>query len=153
MASRPKIKLLEMEEEIQPFWTLLIKPGETSKVQYPEDCFLTITNVCITELPSDVKNSPVRLIAKVHNYNEQGNSDEKENKDVLLASLLPYTSEQAQVNYVFTPISDVSLTVSGCAPIQVSGIIQPIYDDEEEEEEEDLNENQGKEKENQEEGK
>ncbi len=48
---------------------------------------------------------------------------------------------------------EFAVTVSGCAPIQVSGIIQPIYDEEEEEEEEDLNENQGKEKENQEEGK
>lgn len=120
-------------EDLHPFWTVLVKPGETVKVEYPESCFLSITNICLIDLPSDdKKTSPVRLIAKVQNFNSQDKSDPKE---VLLASLIPYSSEHSQVNYIFTPINDVSLTVSGNASIQVSGYIQPIFLDEEEEEE------------------
>ena len=133
-----------MEVDIHPFWTLLINPGETTKIQYPDGCFLTITNACITELPSNVEHkSPVRLFAKINNISDQDN--EKGGNNVLLASLVPYSAEQSQLNYVFSPINDVSLTVSGTAPVQVSGIIQPIFDDEEEEEEE-SNEKQDEEK-------
>ena len=56
--------------------------------------------------------------------------------DVLLASLIPHSSEFSQINNVFTPLNEVSLTVSGSTPLQVSGILQPLVFDEEEEEEE-----------------
>lgn len=125
-------------EDICPFWTMLIKPGETSQVKYPDGCFLTITNACITELPSDIDpKKPVRLFANVKYVDS-----EVDDKNVLIASLVPHTSEHSQLNYVFSPINEVNLSITGNAPIQVSGIIQPIFSNDEEEEEEESKENQ-----------
>lgn len=118
-----------MENRIQPFWSLLVKPGEPQKLDYPDSCFLTITNACLPELPSDLT-TPIRLIARV-----RSEIDSTEQK-VLLVSLVPIKSEHAHINYVTSPFNDIELSILGDAPIQLSGILQPVLDEDEEEEEE-----------------
>ena len=122
----------------------MAQPNEETSVTFPNDHFLTITNGCLPEIPEDDQ-SPIRLFAKITNYIEEQEGSKSES-NVLLASFLPKSAEHVQLNYVFSPVNDVKLTVKGSVPVQLSGILQPILfeNDEEEEEEEEANEEKEK---------
>ncbi|KAH0792777.1 hypothetical protein GPJ56_003400 [Histomonas meleagridis] len=127
------------EKKQSIFWAKKVIPGENSHLDIPDDCYVSITNVCIPELPENGDDSPIRLFAHVKII-----KPDKSNKDgftatqstCLIASLIPKKIEQQQINVLFSPLNIVDLEVQGSVPIHVSGIRQQINSLIEEEEEE-----------------
>ncbi|EAY12678.1 hypothetical protein TVAG_117000 [Trichomonas vaginalis G3] len=119
------------------FWRAVVKPGEEYSVDFPDDARLSITNICLGELPEDFKAEPVRLIADIKtlipNPEDPNAKPDVENSKLLLATFIPGENEHLNCNYDFTPFNSVTLSVNGLYNVHVVGLIQPLNDDEEEE--------------------
>ena len=130
------------EKKQSLFWSKKVIPNERAHIDIPDNSYVSITNVCIPELPKDDK-SPIRLIAHVKLIKPDENNKDSfttTQSTCLIASLIPGKIEQQQINVLFSPLNIVELEVQGTVPIHVSGIRQQIHVLVEEEEEEEQNE-------------
>ena len=132
------------EKKKSIFWSKKVIPGQRTHIEIPDDCYVSITNVCIPELPKDDDKSPIRLIAHIKIIKPDKNNEESfttTNNTCLISSLVPGKIEQQQINVLFSPLNIVELEVNGTVPIHISGIrqqIQSLIEEEEEEEEEQI---------------
>lgn len=128
------------------FWSAVVKSGTKLTLEIPDNCYISITNVCLPTPPPD-QHSPVRLIAHVKTISEDSLRDANEtfkttHSDTLLSSLLPGAGAHQHINALFSPLNIVELEVTGGADVHIAGLLMPIgalSGEEEEEEEEEYN--------------
>ena len=127
------------------FWSAIVKSNSKLVLEIPDTCYISITNVCIPNLPDDLQ-SPVRLFAHVKTISEDSLKSANEtfkttHSEALIASLVPEKSEHQHLNILFSPLNTVELEVRGGADVHILGLLMPINAmAEEEEEEEECNE-------------
>ena len=126
-----------VQEQISPFWSGIVSPGADFDVEFPEDFELTLTSVCLGDLPENFETKPVRLFADVTTLemDEEAAKDEENIKThknkLLIATLIPGEKEFQQVNFTFNELNKVVLTVQGAYPVHIVGEIQAIDQEEE----------------------
>lgn len=148
------------EEKVSPlFWGQIVKAGETSHVEQPENVYTVLTAACLADIPSDNKVSVALLKGKVKTVlidqiDPKAETDPITIQTSTFAKLIPNKHEHVLLHHVFSPLNELELEASGPYDIHISGYYQP-FDEEEEipefeedvsEEEEDLDEEKAKEK-------
>ena len=99
---------------INSFWSQVVQPGESQEVLFPDNAYLTITNVSISDNGS-TNNDPVRLLLHVISKNQNTSSD------VLIATLIPGAFEHQGINIVLSPINVATFEVKGKMTVHVAG--------------------------------
>lgn len=111
--------MTEAYTNINSFWCQIVQPGDPQEVSFPEDSYLTITNVSISESNS-LSQEPVRLLLHVLTK-KLDDPDTTVASDVLIATLIPGKSEQQVINIVLSPLNAAKLEIKGSLPIHISG--------------------------------
>lgn len=137
-------------------WGKQINPGDIIQLDPPEDVYTVISNVAFGDLPENPQKNSSILIAEIktthiEQIQKEIDSPPIEISNVQIATLIPGKIDQIKVNHSYSPLSDVTLKVSGLYPLYVSGNYIPINEmlnEEEEEipEEEEMDEKEAQEK-------
>lgn len=123
--------MVEESVEIPTFWSQIIAPGSGHGIVYPYESILSITNMCIPEIPEN--KDPIRLIAHIRTIQLDENGDIPEPevaKSVettsMIASFIPGEIEFLKTNIVFSALNVVTLENTGTVPIHLVGQLEAI---------------------------